>query len=143
MVLLHGDRSAELCTASYVGGRVLITASHCFDDRGVELDPVIFAQRTGSVLGDCEVDEDCPSLSIAGVQRPLACRRTDQRGVCYLPEPEFNNQYLEARFAESYPPYEHGQPDVSIAIEYCHIHPAYLQDPDATQHDFAYCILAW
>lgn len=147
VVMLHGYRSNQLCSASYIGGRVLITAGHCFDDRGFQFGDHVFSLRTGANLGDCESDDDCPVVSIAGTPTQMSCANNGLDsprvgpGVCHYPDPEYNNQYLEAQFAEAYEPYGVEQPGVSVPIQYCHINPSYTEYPELEEHDFAYCIL--
>jgi secreted trypsin-like serine protease len=38
LVRLDTTRSHSSCSASYIGGRVLVTAAHCLDEKGYYLD---------------------------------------------------------------------------------------------------------
>jgi uncharacterized protein (TIGR03382 family) len=146
---LLSTRGFESCTASYIGGRVIITAAHCFDFGGYALDRDIIGARTNVIVPPCESDADCPSVSIAGELRPLSCNMLQfggppgvKVGECHLDDPEYTNDNLEVFFGEVYEPAGSEHPGVVVPIRYCHIHPAYLADPDDDSVDFAYCILA-
>ena len=146
-VYLRAARGSEQCSASYIGGRVLITAAHCFDALGYQLDHQVFLGRSGTVVYDCQDDQDCPIVEIAGQPQQLLCE-TDlygghpaTPGECYLPDLAYNNGFLEARFGEAYDPSGIDHPANIVPIDYCHIAPGYVAQPNDLAADFAYCIL--
>ena len=47
VVRLVGTRSHSGCTGVYIGGRVMITAAHCFANDGYQLDHDVMELRTG------------------------------------------------------------------------------------------------
>jgi hypothetical protein len=83
----------ERCSGTYVGGRVVLTASHCVT-RGFSL-PVV----SGTTCTDAS---DCPSVDEYGNVIELDCDPVDPT-LCTDPDLSYSNKVAYAQFGESYP----------------------------------------
>jgi hypothetical protein len=112
------------------------------------LDRGVFESETDTTKPQCQSDADCPVATILGQPTQLLCAPEAyvvdhaEAGECYYPDIEISNYFLHAYFGESYEPYGLNHPTRSVPINYCHINPDYLDDPEDERNDFAYCILA-
>ncbi len=131
----------NLCTASYVGGRVLITAAHCFDIVGYRIELEDLYELTGETPthSSCQSDADCPTVNIGGEEHPLQC---NFGGSCDDPDKGLSNRFTVATFGESYEPEGREHPQRSVKISYCRVHPEWVSGSENNLVDFAYCILA-
>jgi hypothetical protein len=149
IVLLDGTRGLyKRCSGAYVGGRVIVTAAHCFE-AGFAMNRLVFEADTGTSSPICETDSDCPIVTILGQPTQLLCETElfggsshAEKGECYYPDREITNYVVHAKFGEAYEPFGQEHPTRSVPISYCHINPAYLEAPAVEAYDFAYCILA-
>lgn len=66
-----------MCSGAYVGGRVILTAAHCFDRGGYQKDRLVFEAETDTQAPQCESDADCPVETILGQPTHAIVRHAD------------------------------------------------------------------